>query len=296
MAFFKFPWSAKKAPVAARSGKGSQAARGETVEVMRRRARHRLMGAALLVIVAVVGFPVLFDSQPRSIPVDARIEIPDRENVAPLVVPGGSAPASVAAVEEVVETPRPEPAKAAKSDAAVAGAAHSGAQTAASPAKVNPRTALPRDRDAPPAAFVEARPDAARGKTETDSVAATPAPANAVTAASQQTARQQESERARSLLEGRSGKVSVQAPPIPVAAPDAERFIVQVGAFSDDTKVREARAKLERGGLTTYTQAVQTKDGKRTRVRVGPFLGRQDAEKAAAKIKALGLPAAVLSL
>ena len=98
------------------------------------------------------------------------------------------------------------------------------------------------------------------------------------------------------MLEGRSGKVAAQAPSIPVAAADVDRFIVQVGAFSDDSKVRDARAKLERGGLTTYTQAVQTKDGKRTRVRVGPFTGRAEAEQAAAKIKALGLPAAVLSL
>ncbi|MDO4593068.1 MAG: SPOR domain-containing protein, partial [Comamonadaceae bacterium] len=48
--------------------------------------------------------------------------------------------------------------------------------------------------------------------------------------------------------------------------------------------------------LKTYTQTVDTKDGKRTRVRVGPFAQRDEADKAAARIKGLGLAAAVLTL
>ena len=52
---------------------------------------------------------------------------------------------------------------------------------------------------------------------------------------------------------------------------DDERFIVQVGAFADADKAREVRVKLERAGLKTYTQVVDSKDGKRTRVRVGPY-------------------------
>ena len=51
------------------------------------------------------------------------------------------------------------------------------------------------------------------------------------------------------------------------AAADGERFIVQIGAFAETDKVREVRQKLERAGIKTYTQVVDTKDGKRTRVR-----------------------------
>jgi DedD protein len=40
----------------------------------------------------------------------------------------------------------------------------------------------------------------------------------------------------------------------------------------------------------------KTPDGERTRVRVGPFASRAEADKAAGKIKGLSLPAAVLSL
>jgi DedD protein len=39
-----------------------------------------------------------------------------------------------------------------------------------------------------------------------------------------------------------------------------------------------------------------SKEGKRTRVRVGPFSSKDEADKAAAKIKTLGLTVTILSL
>lgn len=98
-----------------------------------------------------------------------------------------------------------------------------------------------------------------------------------------------EAERARALLEGRS------VPSKPAAADDG-RFIVQIGAYAEADKAREVRLKLERAGIKTYTQVAETPDGKRIRVRVGPFQGRADADKAAAKIKALNLPVSILQL
>ena len=41
---------------------------------------------------------------------------------------------------------------------------------------------------------------------------------------------------------------------------------------------------------------VEVDGNKRTRVRVGPFASRADADKTAARIKAAGLPAAILTL
>jgi DedD protein len=80
------------------------------------------------------------------------------------------------------------------------------------------------------------------------------------------------------------------------AAAAEERFVVQVGAFAEVTRAREARLKLERAGLKTYTQVVETKEGRRIRVRVGPFTTKAQADKAAEKIKKLDLPASVLTL
>ena len=67
-------------------------------------------------------------------------------------------------------------------------------------------------------------------------------------------------------------------------------------AFADVFAANEVRRKLEGIGLKTYTQAVNTKDGQRIRVRVGPFTSRDEAQKAADRAKSLGLAGAVLTL
>jgi DedD protein len=86
------------------------------------------------------------------------------------------------------------------------------------------------------------------------------------------------------------------APSASVAEAKTGRFVVQVGAFADATAAREARLKVERLGLKTYTQVIDTDNGPRTRVRVGPFESREDAAKVLARIKAASLPGAVLNL
>jgi DedD protein len=96
--------------------------------------------------------------------------------------------------------------------------------------------------------------------------------------------------RAKSLLEGNDGSSTAGA------SATAARYVIQVGAFADLTKAREARVKLERAGLKTYTHVAQTKDGERTRVRVGPFATKAEADKVAGKVKTLDLPAAILTL
>jgi DedD protein len=83
----------------------------------------------------------------------------------------------------------------------------------------------------------------------------------------------------------------------PAAAPaPSTRFVVQIGAFAEAAAVRDVRAKAQKAGVSTFTQVVETSDGKRTRVRVGPFDSREAAEKAAAQVKAAGLPGSVLTL
>lgn len=288
MALFKIRWPGQQA-AEGKPAKVARAVRGETVEVMRRRARHRLIGAALLVLLGVVGFPLIFDTQPRPIPVDTRIEIPDRDKVAPLVVPAVVAP----------------PAASTEAAPVVAARASEPVAKVAKPAPEHAVVPAPVHKDASKPAFTEAKPQAVANKSETRSAAKseprsearTEPPAVVVRSPAPPVASVNEADRARALLEGRAGKVAAATlAATPTAAAGGDRFIVQVGAFSDEAKAREARQKLERAGITTYTQAVQTKDGMRTRVRVGPFQGREQAEKASAKIKALGLPAAILTL
>ena len=86
MAFFKFrqrgQTQPEPAPTSARRARKDEAAAAgaqESIDTVRRRARHRLLGAVVLVGIAVVGFPLLFDTQPRPIAGNAPIIIPDKD-------------------------------------------------------------------------------------------------------------------------------------------------------------------------------------------------------------------------
>lgn len=290
MALFNIRWPGQKAQSEQAPLRRSRSAQAESVDDMRRRARHRLIGAAVLVVLGVVGFPILFDTQPRPIPVNVPIEIPDRNEVAPLMVPGPAAPTDEAAPSlPALNGPVPAP---------DLGLADGEALLPAAP--VVPSAPLPAviaKLPEPPRLAPEPKPEVAepvaKPKPEPARVVESkPEPVPAPAPKPVDKSKTDEAARARALLEGRPA-------PAPVAAAEAAksgRFIVQVGAFADASKANEVRSKLERAGLKTYTQVVDTKDGKRTRVRVGPFDGRDDADKAAARIKSQGLAASVLTL
>jgi DedD protein len=259
MAFFKFRKGGDGSPVTP--------PQPESIEAMRRRARHRLIGAAVLVLAGVVGFPLLFDTQPRPIAIDIPIEIPDRNKVKPLALP-----APAVAQPPADSGPVTPMAPVLEEKTAVAPAA---------PAQPAIKT------EAPVESAVLAKPEPklepkAETKAKTDAAPAEKTPRAEPPAAS-------EAAKAKALLEGRPVEVAQ-------AAPADGRFVVQVGAFADAAKARETRQRVERAGLKTYTHVADTKDGKRTRVRVGPFASRAEADKAAEKIKGLDLPAAILTL
>ena len=332
MAFFKFRQRGQPQPepTRGRGRKNEPAASGpqETIDTLRRRARHRLIGAPVLVGLAIIGFPLLFDTQPRPVAVNAPITIPDKDKVAPLRTPDPvPAAASLGEREEMVSgalAPRGGERTASASAAAVAPARRASAEKPAAPTRdARPDAAAADARaKAEEAARLKAeeaaRAKAAQAKREEEAKAAqarrdddrsqaqTDAQAKREEAArakreqearakreSELRAKREEAARARALLEGR-GTPSADKP----AAADAKggRFIVQVGAFADDSAVREARQKAERAGVKTYTQTVETSAGKRTRVRAGPFSSREDADKAAGALKKAGLGGSVLSL
>ena len=235
----------------------SAAAPLESVDAMRRRAMHRLIGAVVLVAAGVIGFPMLFDNQPRPIAVDIPIEIPDKDKARPIVLP--ATPPS---------------------------AQNAGAPAVAAAATASTASVLPKE------SVAEAKPVE---KVLTPPVKKSSDPAKiAASAASKPLAQPNsaaDTAKAQALLEG-----TATASPNAGAPATEGRFVVQVGAFADAAKAKEARTKLERAGLKTYTQVVETKDGPRTRVRVGPFGEKAQAEISAAKIKGLNLPASILVL
>ena len=206
----------------------------ESVEAVRRRAKHRLIGSAVLVLAGVIVFPLLFDQQPRPVSVDIPIEIPDRNKVKPLNLPAATPPA---AAETVITASPPAPAQEIE--------------------EILPAT--------PSSASVSAPKPVPTPVPKVDQAA-----------------------KAQALLDG-------QVPP-KAGADVAARYIVQVGAFADAARAQEVRIKVERAGLKTYTHVADTKEGRRTRVRVGPFATKAEADRVAEKIRRLELPAAILTL
>jgi DedD protein len=80
------------------------------------------------------------------------------------------------------------------------------------------------------------------------------------------------------------------------AALDDQAWVVTVDAFSNAGNVKQLRTKLSAAGVKSYTEPVMTSQGELTRVRAGPFASREAAEKARAKLDAMGLkPGAVAS-
>ena len=73
-------------------------------------------------------------------------------------------------------------------------------------------------------------------------------------------------------------------------------YFVQAGAYSRAEDAEQQRAKLVMLGLDARVTEREQSGRTVYRVRVGPFEGRAEAEKAAARIKALDLSASVLTL
>lgn len=82
-----------------------------SIDDLRRQARHRLIGVAVLVLVAVVGFPMVFDTTPRPIAADVPIVIPSQPALAPLtpVAPLTAAAPMEPIAEKVPPAPAPAP-------------------------------------------------------------------------------------------------------------------------------------------------------------------------------------------
>lgn len=202
---------------------------------LRTRARHRLIGAAALLLAVAIIVPMLLDPEPKPVAANIPIDIPsERTPFAPrLSLP--PVPASDSAV-----TPPPDQAP------------------AATPAKAEPKAET--KAEAKPEAKAEAKPEAAP---KVEPRAEEP------------------------------GKVAEATAP---AAVKGGKFAVQAAAPASEKSARELVDRLKKGGLASYTEKVETKDGTRYRVRVGPYATREDADKARARLKSQGISGNLVTL
>jgi DedD protein len=237
----------------------------------KKRARRRLIGAVALVLAAVVGLPMILDSEPKPVADDIAIQIPSKDkpvssgNVRPPAASRIVASAGLDPAEEMIEPPVAAAESKAQNKAQTGNPDATGAAQAApsnpkATQNVHPETEAVKatatgkpDRVASPAAKTEIKPDE----------------------------KSRDAARAKALLEGKSAPKPAEKKP--------GKFVIQVAALATKEKVDELQNKLKSAGIKSYTQKVATTSGDRTRIRVGPFSSKEEAEKVRARIVKLGL-------
>jgi DedD protein len=228
----------------------------------KKRARRRLVGAIALVLAAIIGLPMILDSEPKPLADDIAIQIPSKDTAAPIApskpavtekAPEQSAPAAqtLSPNEEVIEPATP---------------------TANAPMKETPAAKAPTTaasaHETPKAPHTDVvKNDTSESKT------------SSVSASSKKA----DDARARAILEGKTS--AADATP----AKTSGKVALQVAALATQEKVSELQKKLHSAGFKSYTQKVATASGDRIRVRVGPFASDAEAEKARAKLTKIGL-------
>lgn len=269
----------------------------DAVQIARTRARRRLIGASVLLVVGVVTFPLLFETKPRPLPMDTPIGMAAKP-AEKLPESGGSADAALpttsgaSAASQTLVAQASAPAASTASASMAAGPATPVAVPALTPA-LTPAASM-----AVPSGTV-AKPAAAQASAAPEvKPSVTAASGAAVAAAKPETpvAKPEPKKPEPKKAEPKKAEPKKAEPQPASKDQQSSRFVVQVGAFADASSTREARSKAEKLGLKTYTQDVDTPNGKRTRVRVGPFTTREEAQKAAAKLRAANLQASVLTL
>ena len=270
----------------------------QSEEALRVRARRRLIGAVALVLTGVVVFPLIFETQPKPVASNMTLVIPSQNQPGILPAPAASIPAAQAKAAAAVAvsspkaastpqgaTPRSYPASAATGQQAPVAAQPQPAATPAEQVPAQAQAVAPQ-----PQQPAEAMQGAAKGAAP--AAHGKPQPSQHQIASARQ---------ALAALEGKHpDQISTSQAEAALAksgsSSSSARYVIQAGAFADTKSAHEVRQKIEHAGFKTYTQVVDTDAGKRIRVRVGPFSSREQADKALARIRALGLKAVVLTL
>jgi DedD protein len=292
---------AKRASHANEAGAGgSRRSRsgGDPMLPEKKRARRRLVGAIALALAAVVGLPMLLDSEPRPLAGDININIPSKEKAPALPMPASPVPAdSVDEDEEVIAAPplsspnpSPDPAPAARAAGATPPKTLEPAviMTDDEPLRTEPEVKrvasepkpVERKPESKPDPKPEPKPERKVADKPVEKAADKPAPKKPEVKPDTTHPKASEAARALALLEGKAPPKPVEKAEPPEKKPEAaQRYVVQVAALATQEKVAELQSRLRAAGVSSYTQ----KSGALIRVRVGPFASREEAEKARAK-------------
>lgn len=219
----------------------------------KKRARRRLVGAVAFVSVVAVVLPMVMDHEPRQVVQDVEIRIPGQDEK-PFAPKFAAAP---------VDTPVAKPAEAPVSKPQI--------ETPASIVATQPARVTEAVKEKPPEkppVKAEKPPEKPVAKPG-DKTAEKPAGKN------------DDAKRAAAILSGQPGENSPAA--------KSGEFLVLIGAFSNEANVTILKAKLGEQGIKTFSEPLDTPQGKKTRVRAGPFASREAAEKALERMQKIGV-------
>jgi DedD protein len=224
-----------------------------TEDPEQQRARHRLIGAAVLVLIAVIGLPRILDNKPKMAPNDIAVNI-----VTSLPIPSPAPKPEVKAEEkskaevpvEAVKTPAPQVTPDSKTDVKAE-------------VKPEPKVDVKPDAKTPPAKA------AGLGLAAGEEVVATTAKPKAET---------------KPKADDASSKANTPA------ATGSGRYVIQIGAFASEDRAKGWIAKLKDQKIPNYVLSKTNSDGAKLFVlRAGPYADKDAADAAEKKIKAMGL-------
>ena len=268
------------APPAGRSSRTAERAfddadpgRADPAQALRVRARRRLIGAAALLLAAVIVVPMVLDPAPRPVPDTVPIDIPSEKTPFNPRLP---------------LPPVPDPAQ---GGAPIEGGDASKADGSAKPS-VSPVTESGKDAGAAPVPGKDAEKAPAKPAEQAGSKTPDKAADKSVDKSAGETTRDPskstDAQRARDILEGKA------TTPAAKASADG-KFFVQAAAPRSESAASELAARLKKSGLPAFTERVQASDGTRWRVRVGPYATRAEAERARTRLRELGTGADLIS-
>ncbi|WP_050463045.1 SPOR domain-containing protein [Herbaspirillum autotrophicum] len=271
--------SAGDAPAAATRSK-RKAGKEESADPVlpeKKRARRRLIGAVALVLAVVILLPMVLDSEPRPLADDIAIQIPSKEPAA-TAAPAATAPdakvATGAGLDQKEEIVAPANVPVTPPVVAQAVPAAPAVKPAENPVEKAPEKIAEKPVEKPADKPEHEKPKAAKP--------VKPEPERKPVVKTEDS-----DARALAILEG---KPAADKKP----AASGGKFVIQVAALATQEKIDELRNKLSGAGIKTYTQKVATQSGDRTRIRVGPFGSRDEAEKMRGRINKLGLSATIV--
>lgn len=228
---------------------------------LKKRARRRLIGAIFFVSVVAVVLPTVMDQEPRPQVQDVEIRIPGQDDkpFAPrfAAAPGEKPAEAPAPARPAVTDPPPRPAEVPAEKAPEKPAAKPAEKPAEKP--LEKPVAKPEKAPEKPAAKPA---DKAPEKPKAD-----------------------DAKRAAAILAGQGADAKAPA--------KGGDYLVLIGAFASEDNVRNLKAKLGELGIRTYSEPLETPQGRKTRVRAGPFPSREAADKALEKMKKIGVSGVV---